>query len=266
MNPEPWLAIINPHSGGKPHTIPPASRIVWTRHRGHASDLAAAARDIRVIYVAGGDGTIFEVLQTMDREHQSLAVIPCGRGNSLARDLTLHPSRIDLMEVTLDHSRRYLSASTVALGYLVAVAETADRCFRGLGRYCYVAAAACLRPRLFSAEVRYGEGPFEPVRITGFIANNTRHIANFRAFPAASCQDGFFDAMELRRGFLGQTRHNLSVLSGLRYSAAVTAANRVRISLSRPQTLLIDGELLPNISNLEVRVLPKALTCWRPYP
>jgi diacylglycerol kinase (ATP) len=263
MNPEAWLVIINSHCAGKPPTLPPAGGIVRTRYRGHASDLAAAARNYSGIYVAGGDGTIFEVLQAMDREHQSLAVIPFGRGNSLARDLTRHPTRIDLMEVTLDQSRRYLSASTAALGYPVAVAETADRRFLFLGRYCYAAAAACLRPRPFPADVRYGDGTFEPVRLTGFIANNTSRIANFRAFPAASCRDGCLNAMELRSGFWGQTLHNLSALSGLRYPAAVTATDRVHISVSQPQTVLIDGELFPNISSLEVRILPDALTCWR---
>jgi diacylglycerol kinase family enzyme len=267
MKPEAWLAIVNPHSGGKPPVLPPAVRTVRTQHRGHASDLAAAARDCPGLYVAGGDGTIFEVLQTMDRERQSLAVIPCGRGNSLARDLTPRPTRIDLMEITLDRSRRYFSASTIALGYPVTVAETADRRFHSLGRFCYMAAAACLRPHSFSADVAYGSGgACKPVRLTGFIANNTRHIANFRGFPDASCCDGSFDAMELRRGFLGQAMHNLSALAGLRTFAAVTTTDRAQVSISPPQTVLIDGELFPNISHLEVRLLPRALTCWRYQP
>jgi diacylglycerol kinase family enzyme len=242
--------------------------VVITESPDHADDLAASASEYTGILVAGGDGTVFDVLQGMDRSTQSLAILPAGRGNSLARDLQGAPRRIDLMQVAFEDaqgmSRCVLSASTVAVGYPAAVAETASRRFRFLGTGCYAAAAALTRPEPFGLQVRLEGGGAVQTHLTGVLVNNTQHIANFLAIPRASVYDGVLDAMELRRGFVGQGLHNLSAL--LRSSYEPVPAIRtsgVQLSLERPSTLLIDGELLPGVVSVHIRVFPSAVTCSR---
>jgi len=153
-----------------------------------------------------------------------------------------------------------LSASTVALGYPAAVVRSAGARFRKLGAYAYAAAAACLRPAPTEMRVSEGDGPAGGRFLTGFIANNTRHLGNFLSLPAASCHDGHFDVMELHAGFLRQNVHNLSMLSGLQFYSPVTFASKTSTSLalSRSQELMVDGELFPGVTSLQIRLQASA--------
>ena len=160
----------------------------------------------------------------MDLERQQHTLLPTGRGNSLARDLDLYPltanldalhggrlRRIDLMNVAFDDrsGRRFqvLSASAVALAYPASVVRLASRRFRAFATYCYAAAAAYARPARATMILSHGETtPLVEEHITGFVANNTRHLANIVGLPDACCHDGAFDVMHMRVGAARQNR------------------------------------------------------------
>jgi diacylglycerol kinase family enzyme len=259
-----------------------AVKTVLTRGPGHAVELATEAQEYGGVVAVGGDGTLFEILKGMDRREQRIALIPAGRGNSLARDLGLLHRRpvldvihwekarsIDLMEVhvtTADGVRtRHLSASTVALGYPAAVTLRARKLAR-LGRMSYAAAAAAIMPVHFGARIQYEDGTPREVWLSGFIANNTRHLANFEAFRQASCSDGLFETMEMDAGPLKQTLHNLSALSGTGAYEPYTPmqARSAKIRLNTPQSLMIDGEIFPQVMSVDIRILPSAVVCNGP--
>jgi diacylglycerol kinase family enzyme len=220
--------------------------------------------------VVGGDGTLLEVLNGLDLRRQTVALIATGRGNSLARDLGLYPAEqgfaaltagrslaIDLMEVSFQDSggrlRRVVSASTVSAGYPASVAQSARNGFRRFGKYSYALAAAFQRPAAIGITITGGP----PQRLTGFVANSTRHMANFVALPDANCRDGLFEILELRAGYLGQAAHNLSALSGLGLYQPVTPrqSRAVSVELNSPELLMIDGELYEGITGFEVRMM-----------
>ena len=220
--------------------------------------------------------TIGEVLQGLNLDEQTWALVPAGRGNSLCRDLGWHsdseldfavePSRIDLMRIVFDTSngnrRILLSASTIAVGYPADVAMIANRRFSACGGACYAAARACAVPSLAEMSIGYDGGMQAEKVVTGLLVSNTRHAANFNVFPAANCWDGSIEAMELRAGYLGQSHHNLSTLSGIPFYGppAIKGITQVSVTCALPQTLLVDGELFPGIVSFEVCVLPKALS------
>jgi diacylglycerol kinase family enzyme len=174
---------------------------------------------------------------------------------------------IDLAEVILRDARgvesRIISASTIALGYVVAVTTIANR-MRRLGRYCYAVAAVIATRRLIRAslEIAYDDGARSRRDLTGLIVNNTRHVANFVPFPDADCTDGYLDVMELRAGCFGQNAHNLFAMRGLTYPAApIRRVRRLAIVLAQPQSVMIDGEIYQDIAELSVRLMPRALEC-----
>jgi len=281
-----WIAIANRRAGGAllsesilDRVRRFAPRVVFTESPGHASELARRAPDRSGVIVVGGDGTLLEVLNGLDLGRHTVAVIPTGRGNSLARDLGLyplarafaalaagHPLPVDLMEVTFHDSegRRHqsLSASTVAAGYPAAVARSAGNGLSRFGKYSYAVAAALLRP----APTRMIVSGHPALPLTGFVANNTRHMANFVAVPAASCRDGLFDVLQLRAGYFAQAAHNLSAFSRLGFYHPVPPHQSAAISvhLESPQHLMIDGELYPAITAFQIRLLPAALHCLAP--
>jgi len=289
-----WLAIVNPRSGGNRNgkrlaellsiLRSLAAHTVLTKHSGHAAELAREAESFAGVVAVGGDGTLFEILKGIDRGRQRIALIPAGRGNTLARDLGLMHRRnafdvlhwreartIDLMQVhitTSDGTRSsYLSASTVAVGYAAAVTQRARKLV-SLGRMSYVAAAASTRPSQFDARLQYGETPSREVRLSGFIANNTRHLANFVGFRNASCSDGHFETMEFNAGMIKQTAHNISALSRtyLYEPYPINQATTMQLHLEAPQNLMLDGEIVPSVISIGVNMLPGALSCNGPEP
>ena len=287
-----WLAIVNPHSGRNRNRArlaevvaglqPKVDKTVLTRSPGEAMEVAKEAQAYGGIAAVGGDGTLFEILQGINRQQQRVAVVPAGRGNTLARDLGLmrrhgvfdaihweKAQSIDLLEVnvtTADGTEsRYLSASTVALGYPAAVSLGA-RQMAWLGGMSYAAAAAVARTSHFGVRVQYDGGIARDLRLSGFIANNTRHLANFLAFHQGNCSDGLFEVMEMSAGRVKQAAHNLSALSGKRAYEPYPPrqARSARLSLEAPRNLMIDGEIFPNVVSLDIRILPSALECNGP--
>ena len=259
-----------------------AARTVLTRHPGHAAEIATDAQAFGGVIAVGGDGTLFEILKGIDFSQQRIALVPAGRGNSLARDLGLlhrpavldvihweQARSIDLMEVQVTTSggvcTRHLSASTVALGYPAAV-TLRGRKLAKLGRISYAAAATAIRPLHFRAHIQYGNHAPRDVRLSGFIANNTRHIANFLAFRQASCCDGQFETMEMDAGVIKQTLHNLSSISrtGVYEPYVLRKATNAQLRLHDPQDLMMDGEIVPNVVSIDIRILPSALACNGP--
>lgn len=289
-----WVAIVNPACGGRSLAGPRLSKlvrrlaevadpVVTTEYQGHAQCLAAGFRSADGFIVAGGDGTIFDVLQTLRRDHQQVLIVPIGRGNSLARDLGgLSPESalsaaasgekltIDLLAVSLefDDGQRWqgVSASTLALGYPADVAHLATRYLRWTGRHCYTLAAPVIRPSAMTMRVSYDGEPSASRTGTGLIINNTRHIGPFEGFPEANLADGLCDVMELRAGWCVQNMHNLSVLTRWHgfVPASIRRAQTVTVALDEPTVIKIDGELRPGVRRVEVRVLPAALTCRVP--
>jgi len=287
-----WLAVVNPCSGGNRNRTRLselldglgrlADRTVVTSYPGHAAEVTMESQAYEGVVAVGGDGTLFEILKGIDRSKQRIAVIPAGRGNSLARDLglmcgrgyieTIHWEKarsIDLMDVKVTTSSgvesSHLSASTVALGYAAAVAIRA-RQMAWMGGMSYAGAAALLRPVHFGARIQYDSGIRREVRLSGFIANNTRHLANFLAFRRASCSDGFFEIMEIDAGLLKQTMHNLSALSrtGAYEPYPPRQARSAAIQLETPQDLMMDGEVFHDVVAVQIRMLPSALVCNGP--
>jgi diacylglycerol kinase (ATP) len=287
-----WLGIANPHSNGNRNPArlaeilgrlqPIAAKIVFTRYPGHASELALDSQAYKGIAVVGGDGTLFEILRGIDRTEQRVALIPAGRGNSLARDLGLVNGHgplaamhwetarsIDLLEVTATDvdgvESKHLSASTVAVGYPAAVVLRARK-LAHLGKMSYAVAAAAMLPQYFDARVQYGDGIPREVRLSGFIANNTQHLANFLTFRNGSCCDGRFEVMEMDAGMVKQTMHNLSALSGtgVYEPYADKQAASAKVTLETPQHLMLDGEILPDVVAFDIRILPAALECNGP--
>lgn len=273
-----WVAVINPRSGGgrsasalaalRRRLSPLVDDIVLSRHPGHVGEIVRDACTATGILVAGGDGTIFEALQACDRGRQRLAILPFGRGNSLARDLGLRSQeaalaalasggdrRIDVMSITIqtrDAQWRGVSASNVALGYPARVAADASRWGR-MGARSYAIAAMLAAPAPMMMRVTMN-GIDAATPLTGVIVSQSCHVGPFVGFPTADLQDGRFHVMRLRAGRLRQTVHNLSSLTGLRFyePGVVEETNAIHIAVDAPSLLEIDGEMRNDVMSVSV--------------
>jgi len=276
-----WLAIANPQAGAlrsvrfrdawMPRISECVAQVVYTEAPGDACAIARAAKDYDGIAVVGGDGTLFEVLAGLEPGGPTVAVVPAGRGNCLALDLNVGSVPLalraivegvaidaDLMAIDVEFAdgrrSRFRAASTLAVGYVADTVAHAAR-FSRLGRYAYAAAAICTRPRRMLVESSCEPRSRRPRTMSGIVVNNTRFLANFLAFPDASVADGLLNVLELDVGWPRQMLHNASVLSrGYFYNPGrELQCPELRIRLPRAACLMVDGELISDVTGLEVR-------------
>jgi diacylglycerol kinase family enzyme len=252
----------------------------YTRASGDATRLAADAHDYDGLVAVGGDGTVAEVLTGMDRDTQYLALVPTGTGNCLARQLGIRSvpaalvaiqrgrmERADLIEVRLrcangDVSVHWLG-STAGLGYASDVTALAKRHFARLRGYAYAVAATFVAPRLREIRLRVDAAPETVLRLTGVLANNTRHIGNACAFPGARLDDGLMDVFHFRSAWLRQCLHNVKMTTGLPVPGTPTSfrARTLHVRCDPPETVMLDGELVPEVCELELTCRPAAVSC-----
>ena len=287
-----WVAIVNLRAGGR--TRPgdyvsrletAASRVLVSERPGHVDELVRSCPDADGFLVAGGDGTLFEVLQACDRTRHKIMLLPAGRGNSLAKDLGIRHDcdpadcvrygidrAIDVLDVTILHEDGSawsgVSASNLAVGYPAAVARDAGR-WRRLGAASYAAGAVTapserMRVRLCC------DGTFDEdaCELTGLVISNSRYVGPFLGFPSSNLFDGVCHTVEMRVGRARQVLHNLSSLSGLGFYEPVARRDlrTIHVVLDRPALLKIDGEMRAGVRELRVRLQPAAVTFRLPAP
>jgi diacylglycerol kinase (ATP) len=285
-----WLVLANPCAGTRNSSDRWHRRLcaefsteldlVLTTSPGHATAIAKQAKAYDGIVVVGGDGTVGEVLQGIDPIKQRLIVLPAGHGNCLARDLGLGQDgaalralramcfrRIDLIDVVLRFGsgqvERRVCASTIASGYVADVVRLGKSRLAALGRHAYAIASLLVSPRRMGFTIKPEAQEERTLNLSGFVINNTRHLANFRAFRAARMDDGLIDVMELAAGWMRQQLHNAAVLvgSGRFGPARLRQVEREEWRFAEPGCLMIDGELLADVHGISVSCRRAALDC-----
>lgn len=222
-----------------------------------------------ILRIRGGDGRLFHAINSPQYRGEAIELTPGGRGNALARDLARRQDRGDFVAIDLIETVIYPAggapymrrcASSVAFGYPSGLTRRAEK-LRFLGRLSYAAAGLVTLPRELMMQVAY-DGSFAGRKtLTGILVNNTRHVGGFTAIREAEVDDGIIDALELRAGYLSQTAHNLSEVTGLGlwHPARHVQFRSAVIRVEQPSTLMLDGELIDGVTGVELRVLPEVL-------
>jgi YegS/Rv2252/BmrU family lipid kinase len=286
------LLVYNPQAGhGRSRVLLPAVLAAFreagieavlrlTESPGHAERIAAEAMfgEFQGIVAAGGDGTLFEVLNGYYRNSSPgrvpLGVVPIGTGNAFARDLSLgtdqvkeavayvsggRTRRVDVGRFTTG-GRRMHYLNILGLGFVADVVLSASR-MKMLGNFSYTVGVLLrtitLKPYHFhmvlDGSVIDGEGVFTEI-------SNTRFTSNFLMAPAALIDDGLLDVTVLGR----LTRRRLLAAFPLIFTGEhvkipevqTYTARHISISTDAPKVLTPDGELLGS-TPVEVDCLPR---------
>lgn len=222
-----------------------------------------------ILLIAGGDGALFHAINAPDYQGQPVVLSPRGRGNALARDLRRRGSpngfaAIDLIEARIRPAQGgefvRLCASSVAFGYPSQVTLKAE-CLRFLRRLSYAAAGLLTVPCRMELEIGYDGDPPAPRRLRGILVNSTRHVGGFTAIREALVDDGVADVLELDAGYLSQTLHNFSEVTGLGLwrPARHVQFRTAEIRAAEPSMLMLDGELVEDVVGVGLAVRAKSL-------
>ena len=286
------MLLVNPHSaGGKTLDLLPeverelASqgveyRVVRTESLEHGvTEARQAAAGGEVPVVMSGDGLVGQVGGALAGTGTPMGMLPGGRGNDLARVLSIpsepagavavladgHERQIDVGEA---NDRRFLCVASCGFDSDANRIANEARLVRGNLVYAYAAIRALIawRPARFTVVLDGGD----PIDFDGYSVA----VGNSRAFgggmfiaPHAELDDGKLDvitvsdvsklryARGLPKAFKGTHIDNDEV-SELR-------ATRVEISANRDFAVYADGEHITDLP-ASLRVLPRALTVIAP--
>jgi diacylglycerol kinase (ATP) len=272
-----------------------------TRHAGSGEQQARVAvlAGCDLVIAAGGDGTIFEILQGVATTDVTLAVLPFGTGNVLAVDLALPFDPIASARLLLDYEPRRIAVGkivsagrepkyfTVAAGVgvhaeLIYNSGTAAKKRTGILAY-YVSGIKLLfahRFVPFAVEITTPDGRVIHDEILEMVAMRVSSFGRWlrRWRPGARLASPHMQLVLLKESSrLAMARYIFGALTGRAYredmssrSADVTfvSATRVRCTPIHHAERIrsqADGEMLGEMP-VELEILPNALTVLMPKP
>jgi len=259
---------------------------VPTGHPGHATELVGATvlSAFDGVVAAGGDGTVFEVLnglyQHPKEQRVPLGVLPIGTGNAFARELHLqgdvmshavdilrrgHTRLVDVGYVkTAEKSFHFLNI--VLMGFAVDAGLTAQK-LKFLGQPAYTLATLWQVMTLKSYPLMLETDGKRRQSDNVFIAiSNSRYTGtHFLIAPSARLDDGLLDVTMLE----SLSRRRLlklfpSIYSGRHVDyAEISTFKAGRISIQSPGGLLLgpDGEFQGR-SPVDISCLPRDLAIF----
>ncbi|MGV9558787.1 diacylglycerol kinase family protein [Streptomyces sp. NPDC003522] len=268
-----------------------------------AGQTAGALRDgAHLVVVCGGDGTLRAAADALAGSGVPLAVVPCGTGNLLARNLGLPldpadaldaalrgtPHRLDLGRVQGDDLPATHFAAMSGAGLDAAVMEhTDDRAKSLLGWPAYVLAGiTALRTPRMRLTLRLDDAPALHRTARMVLIGNVGTVqGGTTLLPAARPDDGLLDLLVLDpRGIGGWTRALTALVRGgtkaPRTSTAHTTTahdgdlggapvefftfRRAELAFDSPQSRELDGDPVAPGRRLTAEIRPGALTVLLP--
>jgi diacylglycerol kinase (ATP) len=227
-----------------------------------------------VLVVAGGDGTVSDVINAIDTTQTPIAYLPLGSGNALAYGLgypmgiartakRIRAARIleyDL--IRCDGRKRAILAS---IGIEGTVLRIRDRYLaRGVGgctAYCGAFLEACLRPRRpVSLELELGGKRFG-VRnpLTLIMAKHPYFGYGMKIVPSARFDDGMLHILCIAGGLTNAAGALLTSFTIGNRVGRFVQGRKATVRLEKPLALQIDGNLAWEADRFAFEAMPKAL-------
>jgi diacylglycerol kinase (ATP) len=283
--------IINPQAGsvGDEATLRallgerlPAATLHTTTEAGGATELARRAIEegCRCVVAAGGDGTINQVIAAMAPafDRASLALLPLGTGNDLARSIGVpldldgaldvlcagSTRKLDIMRVSAAETHYCINVS--AGGFSGAVDEQlSDEMKRSWGPLAYLRAALAALPDLtdYWTTVVCDDEPPLRISLYSLVVANGRFVAGgIPIAPQAVLDDGLLDLLIVPAASLSQLALLVpQILRGQHITSEQLIVRRVRklaVESHPPMWCNVDGELIGN-EPVSFEVLPQAI-------
>jgi YegS/Rv2252/BmrU family lipid kinase len=235
-----------------------AHRTVITRSIEHAAEEAErAAAEGETTMAMGGDGLLRPLAGALKNSQGGVALIPCGRGNDLARVLGIPTDPEAAARVAVQGPERLLDVANVdgtpylgiaSFGFDSDANRIANeaRLIRGNAVYLYAAlrALAAWKPARFSVTV---DG--ERHELSGYsvaVGNSKAYGGGMYVLPQAELDDGRLDVMMSKEASkLTFLRELPKVFKGAHVdspNAVFLSGERIEVASDRPFVIYADGD------------------------
>ena len=281
-----FALLVNPASaGGRALTALPrvhqvldelgaVHRTVTTRSIDHAySEAMAAAEAGETILALGGDGLLRPVAGALKHTGSALGIVPCGRGNDLARMLGVPTDPADAARLAVQGDERLLDVASVEGTPYMGVASfgfdsdanriaNEAKLVRGDAVYVYAALRALATWKAARFRVRIDDVHHEFIGCTVAVGNSRVYGGGMYVLPEAEIDDGRLDVMFVRDASKPRLLALLPrVFKGTHGSSELVEFHRgqeVEVSSDRPFSIYADGDPIgatPAIMRVEQRCL-----------
>lgn len=232
------------------------------------------APSVDILVVAGGDGTVSDVINALDTSQTPIAYLPLGSGNALAHGLQypfgftgaakrIQKGRIREYDLILcDERKKALIASIGIEGTVLRLRDHyLAQGVKGLTAYSRAFFEAYLRThRPFSMEMILDD---EPHRMSGLLSLSImKHPCygyGLKLVPPARLDDRKLHILCAAAGFGNTLCTVLSAFTVGNRFGTFMQGSRVEIRLDKPITLQTDGDPAWEADRFRFEVLPKAL-------
>jgi YegS/Rv2252/BmrU family lipid kinase len=249
-------------------------RTVTTRSIDHAYEEAGrAGADGETVAALGGDGLLRPLAGALKDTDAALALIPCGRGNDLARVLGVPTDPAEAARVAVEGEERLLDVANVDGTPFMGIASfgfdsdanriaNEAKLVKGDAVYVYAAlrALAAWKPATFTVSV---DG--EHHQMTGYtvaVGNSRAYGGGMFIFPQAELDDGKLEVMLATRAsklrFLVELPKVFKGTHGESEHVQFLRGEEIEVSSDRPFVIYADGDPIgatPAIIRVERRCL-----------
>ncbi|HLF46396.1 MAG TPA: YegS/Rv2252/BmrU family lipid kinase [Chitinophagaceae bacterium] len=243
-------------------------------------------KNITDIIIAGGDGTVSQVIECLMNEGVSFGIIPCGSGNGLALAAKISKQPAKALDIIFSGKplftdgffvNNHFACMLAGLGFDAKVAKDfTDEPRRGLLTYIKLSLKNffSMKPHRFEIEIQ--EVKFETDAYFISIANSNQFGNNFTIAPKASLSDGLLDVVivtaQNKVSFILQTLTQLAGWNKPQASSIIQQkkgviyfqTEKLKIINHSGAPLHIDGEPAETPAALKIEIKKKCFRLIQP--
>lgn len=253
---------------------------------GDYSFLQSIIREERItdIVIAGGDGTVSQVVSSLMKEEVNFGIIPCGSGNGLAFAAKISKQPAKALDIIFSgkasaidgfYVNKQFACMLCGIGFDAKVAhEFAQQPKRGLKTYASLVSKNffSISPYQFTIESNGMEFSTEAFFIS--IANSNQFGNNFTIAPKALLADGFLDIVIVKKAAKPVLLYNLvkqifagklqTVETSLDLPVIYFQTKKITIKNSSNAPLHIDGDPAETPEELKIEIRKKCFRLIQP--
>ncbi|WP_118972306.1 diacylglycerol/lipid kinase family protein [Taibaiella koreensis] len=257
-----------------------APEIAYTQYAKHGTELAreATQKGFTTIVAVGGDGSVNDIIAGIYGTAATLAIIPKGSGNGLARSLGIpldpvkaitlinsgHKSTIDLGRAD---GRIFVSNAGVGFDALVA-RKFAKSKRRGMAMYSWIVTKHLWTYKEWQWDIEVDGRHLSEKAFILTVANAEQFGYNFRIAPSADLQDGLFDIVIIKKypKILGSAIAIRAFNGTILKSKYVTHLKGQKVVIRHPKLNLLqmDGDVHPCGHEISIEMIRSALPVVTP--
>ena len=254
---------------------------------GDYSFLSSIIKDEKItdIVVAGGDGTLSQVVGSLMNENVNFGVIPCGSGNGLAMAAGISKEPRKALEIIFKsrpksvdgfYINEHFSCMLTGIGFDAKVAhEFAQQPKRGLRTYAVLVGKNFFSAKPYHFTVECNGLKFSTEAFFISIANSNQFGNNFTIAPKALLSDGLLDVVIVKKTAKPLFLYNLikQLLAGklekmetsLRLPVIYFQTKQLSIENTSLAPIHIDGDPSETYPRLKIKIVPKCFNLIHPF-